>query len=126
MQALARMRRLGYVGVVVMGILAATVVSAQPTTGQWTVLTAPDNSFNIWVLQGDQSVMSIATGGWGPKWTWKPNLSSKAKASGGLLQMTAQFAVDKKTSQIINVAGVRVLDQDGAFTIDTGRDHALY
>ena len=97
-------KRLVCMGIAALATLAATASAAGPAAGQWTVLTAPDNSFNIWVLQGDQSVMSISPGGWGPGWSWKPGLSSREKASGGLLQMTSQFVVDKEKGQVIDVA----------------------
>ncbi len=97
-------KRLVCMGIAALATLAATASAAGPAAGQWTVLTAPDNSFNIWVLQGDKSVMSISPGGWGPGWSWKPGLSSKEKASGGLLQMTSQFVVDKEKGQVIDVA----------------------
>ncbi len=104
MRGFAGARRLGWAGVVAMMVLSAAASAAEPAAGGWTVLTAADNSFNMWVLQGDKAVMSIGTGGWGPGWSWKPNLSSKAKAANGVLEMTSQFVVDQNAGQVINVA----------------------
>ena len=95
----------GCVGLCLLAALLSPAVSAaEPAAGPWTVLVAPDNSFTIWLLQGDRAVLTIASGGWGPNWAWQPGLSSQAKAANGVLDMTSSFVVDQAKAQVINAA----------------------
>jgi len=69
----------------------------------WSIIASPDNSFHLMALRGEQPMLNITVGGWGPNWGWTPPPESTQAAVGGVLKCAAPFVINKQSGQIINV-----------------------
>jgi len=95
---------------------AAPSSAAAEADAKWVALVAPDNSYRLWLLKGDQPVLTVGVCGWGPKWAWAGEPKSAAKATGEELSFTSPLVINKDGGETVNVGCLARKSGDRALT----------
>jgi len=93
-------RSLAVTAVAALGNIFVSPLSAEEQKSDWRAVISPDNSLSFMFMRGDESVFTTALGGWGPKWGWV-SFTSREKATGDELELTAPFVVNKAEGLVI-------------------------
>ncbi len=82
------------------GPLAGATKPAAPAAAEplgpgqdWAVAVAPNNSFEGFIVRGNQPVLQFETLQWGPNWRWAAAPKSQARAVDGLLQASGDVTL---------------------------------
>src|SRR5437764_9796661 len=71
---------------------------------RWTVVAAPGNSFDYWILGNGVPLLPCRNLGWGPKWASVQGATATTKGRGGTLDCQSTVVVDRAAGTSIAVS----------------------
>jgi hypothetical protein len=91
---------LAAIPVILLGLLLSPGAAAAEEP--WAAVVSPENSLAFDLVKGENPVLRLSLGGWGPNWAWV-GIGSKEKAKGERLAVAAPFVVNRSSGEVIDV-----------------------